>query len=554
MKRIRSLHAPFGSLALGLVLACPLLAQNSSQPPPADGSSSPGQPSMPHEPDSITTGLVTAGGEAIHYRAIAGTLTVGSTDAIDNRIDADGQWLRTAGVMPPTDPETAPATARIFYAAYFRTDPATSPRPIIFLYNGGPSTASVWLHMGAFGPRRVVIPDTAHPSGAPYPIVENQYTLLDVADLVFIDAPGTGYSRIMGRDHERAFWGVDQDAHAFERFIRRFLSKYDLWNHPKYLFGESYGTPRSAVLAADLQYVDLNGIILLSQILSMDNSIDAARGNPGVDQAFALALPSFAAAAFYHHRLSPQPPALEPFLTEVENFALGDYMAALLKGSTLPPDSKRAMAERLHQYTGLSADLYLRYNLRIDVGVFCKNLLRDQELVTGRLDSRYTGPDPNPGAEETDPGLDPLGTATGAAYFAAVNHYLRSDLKFGANDVYQPMLYSVPAFHWDWRHQGPDSPAPLFAYTGTSMMLDLAFAMKHNPKMKVFLAGGYFDLGTPYLEGIYEMHHLPMPDSLQNNISYHYYRAGHMIYVNEDILRQFHADVAAFIRSTETNQ
>lgn len=307
-------------------------------------------------PDSITEGEATVAGRAIRYRAIAGTLTVGSTNEIDALIGTDGHWIPNSGAKIPStdDPENAPATARIFYTAYFRTGAPSTGRPVIFLYNGGPSVATLWLHMGAFGPRRISIPDTKHQSGAPYSIVANKYSLLDVADLVFIDAPGTGFSRIMGRDHERAFWGVDQDAHAFERFIHRFLTRYDLWNNPKYLFGESYGTPRTAVLAAVLREVDLNGIILLSQILTMDNSIDAVKGNPGVDQGYAIVLPSYAATAFYHHKLSPQPPALLPFLREVEEYALGEYMAALLQGSQLAPARRQAVAEKLHQYTGIS--------------------------------------------------------------------------------------------------------------------------------------------------------------------------------------------------------
>jgi carboxypeptidase C (cathepsin A) len=499
---------------------------------------------------------VTVGGHAIHYRAVAGTLTVGSTNEIDAFIGTDGRWISNVGFkIPPADePQSAPATARIFYTAYFRTGAPSAGRPVIFLYNGGPSVASLWLHMGAFGPRRVSIPDTQHQSAGPYSIVENRYSLLDVADLVFIDAPGTGFSRVMGRDAERAFWGVDQDAHAFERFIHRFLTKYDLWNNPKYLFGESYGTPRTAVLAAMLREVDLNGIILLSTILSMDDSIDAVKGNPGVDQGYALVLPSYAATAYYHHRLSPQPAALLPFLQEVEDFALGEYMSALLQGSQLTAARKQAVAEKLHQYTGLTVDQFLRYDLRINVGVFCKSLLREQGLETGRLDTRFTGLNLNPGSEEAEAGLDPMSLATGPAYYAAVNQYLKEDLKFGASDSYKFSLYDIPGFHWDWHHQGPGSPAPLFAYTGTSMSLDLAYAMKKNPKMRILVAGGYYDLGTPFFGGLFEMHHLPMPSQLQSNISYRYYETGHMLYLNEDALRQFHEDVAAFVRDTEVGK
>ena len=214
------------------------------------------------------------------------------------------------------------------------------------MYNGGPGSSTMWLHMGSFGPRRVVTPDAEHQTAAPYTIVENQFSLLDVSDLVFIDTPAP-VSRIMGKEKEKAFWGVDQDAHAFERFIRRFLSKYDRWNSPKYLFGESYGTPRSAVLSAMLQQ-DLNGIILLSAILNFDNSVDGPRWNPSIDEPYVVALPTYAATAYYHHKLPKQPPALEPFLTEVENFALGEYSSALLAGALLPEAQQRAIAEKLH--------------------------------------------------------------------------------------------------------------------------------------------------------------------------------------------------------------
>jgi len=551
----RTKNAALSFLAVITALAA---LQYPAEAAPAEQHPGPSAPARAaeSEPDSVTEGSVTIGAHAIHYRAIAGTLTVGSTNEIDALIGTDGHWIASSGFKAPSpdDPQDAPATARIFYTAYFRTGEPSAGRPVMFLYNGGPSVATMWLHMGAFGPRRVSIPDTQHQSAAPYAIVENRYSLLDVADLVFIDAPGTGFSRVMGRDAERAFWGVDQDAHAFERFIHRFLTKYDLWDNPKYLFGESYGTPRTAVLAAALREVDLNGIILLSTILSMDDSIDAVKGNPGVDQGYALVLPSYAATAYYHHRLSPQPPALLPFLQEVEDFALGEYMSTLLQGSELTPARKQAVAAKLQQYTGLSAELFLRHDLRINVGVFCKSLLREQGLEIGRLDTRYTALNLNPGSEEADATLDPMTLSTGPAYYATISKYFKEDLKFGANDSYKFSLYDIPGFRWDWHHQGPGSPAPLFAYTGTSMSLDLAYAMKKDPKLKILVAGGYYDLGTPFFGGLYEMHHLPMPAQLQTNISYRYYETGHMLYLNEGALGRFHDDVAAFVRDTEVGK
>ncbi len=501
--------------------------------------------------DSTTEGSVTVGGQVIAYKAVAGTLTVGSTDGQDAMLGLDGKYLPGTGekAPDPDKPEEAPATARMFYVAYLKKDGGPN-RPVTFMYNGGPGSATMWLHMGSFGPRRVVTTDAQHDEGAPYKIVNNDYSLLDVSDIVFIDAPGTGFSRIMGKDKEKAFWGVDPDAHAFERFIRKFLTKFDRWNSPKYLFGESYGTPRSAVLSAALENVDLNGIILLSQILSFDNSADGPKWNAGVDQAYALALPTFAASAFYHHKLPAQPATLEPFLAEVEQYALGEYMSALLQGSELGEARKQAVAEKLHGYTGLPVAFLLKSNLRVSGGAFSKNLQLDDETTTGRLDTRYKGPDLNPTSEEAE--YDPQSNAISSAYTAAINKYMRTDLKYGENQTYKPGAYDSD-FSWDLRHQPPGGP-PAAQSSSTNVMPDLAYTMKSNPKMKVMLAGGYYDLATPYFEGKFEMHHLPIPQKLQANISYHYYQSGHMVYVNEDVLKQFHADVAAFIKGTESGK
>jgi carboxypeptidase C (cathepsin A) len=503
-------------------------------------------------PDSTTEGSVTlASGQVINYKAVAGTLTVGATDQQDATLGFDGKLLPDAGEKAPDKdkPDDAAPTARIFYAAYFKKDAAAESRPVTFLYNGGPGSATMWLHMGSFGPKRVVTTDTEHEAAAPYKLVNNQYSLLDVSDIVFIDAPGTGFSRIFGKDKEKAFWGTDPDAHAFERFIRRFLTKYDRWNSPKYLFGESYGTPRSSVLSADLENVDLNGIILLSAILSFDNSIDGPMFNPGVDQAYAIGLPTFAATAFYHHKLPTQPAALEPFLAEVEQFALGEYMTAMLQGSELPDAKKQAIAEKLHGYTGLPVAYLLKANLRVSGGMFSKELQIDDDLTTGRLDSRYKGPNIDPLSETAD--YDPQSQAISSAYTTAINVYLRKELKYGEQGTYKPGAYMDSDFQWDLRHQQPGGPPVGQGEGGTNVMPDLAVTMKLNPKMKVFLAGGYYDLATPYFEGKFEMHHLPIPQKLQSNISYHYYQAGHMIYVNEGVLKQFHDDVAGFIKSTE---
>jgi carboxypeptidase C (cathepsin A) len=510
-------------------------------------------------PDSTTEGTVSVGGQVIAYKAVAGTITVGATEPQDATIGFDGRPLPDSGVTSASGPD-APPTARMFYVAYFKKDATARTRPITFIYNGGPGSPTMWLHLGTFGPKRITVPDAQHQEGAPYTIVSNEDSLLDVSDVVFIDAPACGHSRTFGKNTAAAFYGVDADGHAFERFIRRFLSKYDRWNSPKYLFGESYGTPRSAVLAADLNSVDLNGIILLSQILSFDNSVDGPSANPGVDQAYALALPTMAATAWYHHKLSPEPPALKPFLEEVQKYALGDYMAALLQGADLSEAQERAVAEKLHSYIGLPVDYLMRADLRVQGGEFSEELELDQGMTTGRLDSRYQGPEVDPLAATS--AYDPQSDAITSAWNTAINDYLHNDLKYATQDTYAlNARQDDPTFSWNMTHRppgrgfgGPGGAAPGTVETGANVMPDLAYRMKMNPKMKVMLAGGYFDLATPYFEGMYEMKHLPMPRSLQSNISYHYYEAGHMIYVREDILKQFHNDVANFIKSTESGQ
>jgi carboxypeptidase C (cathepsin A) len=402
--------------------------------------------------------------------------------------------------------------------------------------------------MGAFGPRRVVTANDSHTPAAPYSIVDNAYSLLDASDLVFVDAPGTGFSRIAGKDKEKAFFGVDPDAHAFSEFIKGFLSQYGRWNSPKYLFGESYGTPRSAVVVNQLETVgniDFNGVILLSQILNFDLSADNPSANPGSDEAYVTALPTYAATAWYHNRLAGTRPAeLEPFLKQVEQFADTDYLEALQMGAELDPQRKRQVAEKMAQFTGLSADYILKSDLRLEGGQFTKQLQDDAGMTTGRFDTRFGGPSMDPLSKEAE--YDPQSAAIGSAYVSAFNDYVRKDLHYGMDEVYKP---EIDIAHWDFGHVQPGMPSPDVG--STNVMPDLASAMKYNPKLKVMLNGGYFDLATPFYEGWYEMHHLPIPQSLQGNIEYHYYESGHMVYANEASLKQIHDNVASFIRRTD---
>lgn len=405
--------------------------------------------------------------------------------------------------------------------------------------------------MGAFGPKRVVTADDSHTPAAPYPVVNNEYSLLDVSDLVFVDAPGTGFSRIAGKDKEKAFYGVDQDAWAFGDFISQFLSKYGRWNSPKYLFGESYGTTRSAVLSNLLETerdVDFNGIILLSQILNFSLDSDFPEFNPGVDVAYQLNLPTYAASAWYHHKLPETHADLAALLTEVEHFAMNDYALALGAGASLPADQRHTIASKLHEYTGLPVAYIEKANLRINGGEFEKNLQDESNLTTGRLDTRFSGPTFDPLSKEAE--YDPQSAAISSAYVSAFNDYVRKDLKYGENKEYKP---EIELFKWwSFAHKPPGVP---FALPGaTNVMLDLATAMKYNPQLKILLNAGYFDLATPFYEGVYEMQHLPIPQDLQKNITFKFYESGHMVYANEASLKAIHDNVAQFIRSSDNSK
>ena len=500
--------------------------------------------------DSTTDGTVTVGGKSIAYKAVAGFVTVGSTDAQDAMLGLDGKLLPDAGVEPPAKQEDAPATARMFYTAYFAKGVEPGTRPIVFFYNGGPGSATMYLRMASMGPVRVELPDLQHPVGGPYKIVSNEYSLLDTADIVFIDAPGTGYSRVLGKDAFKSFFGIDEDADAFQRFIRRFLTKYDRWDSSKFLFGESYGTTRDAVLAADLQQhgVDLNGVVFLSQILSFDNSADGSDGNPGTENGFYLALPSFAATAWYHHKVPNQPAQLEPWIHDVEQYSLGEYAGALLQGADLDPTKKAAVAARLESYTGVPAALWIKANLRLTGGQFSKYLQDGSDITTGRLDSRFEGPAMNPMSSDAD--YDPFTESIESAILAAMNTYAHDTLKFGDNLTYKQSARE-PGFNWDMKHHGPGGQG---WDPSANVMADLAYTLKVNPRMHVLLMGGYFDLGTLYFGATYEMKHLPIPTSLQKNIEYKFFPTGHMVYVNPDALHGLHDRTAEFIRENEKGQ
>jgi carboxypeptidase C (cathepsin A) len=527
---------------LGSLLSLVPASAQSSAPSKDDSAQSKQTSSKPEglkTEQQASKGSVTISGAATPYDAFAGTIVVHPKgwDDVPQNADKDDKNL---------EPE-----ASMFYVAYFKSGDPSGQRPVTFFYNGGPGSSTVWLHMGAFGPKRVITVDDSHTPAAPYSIVNNDYSLLDATDLVFVDAPGTGFSRVAGKDREKAFYGVDADAQAFADFIAQFLAKYGRWNSPKYLFGESYGTTRSAALINLLEterMIDFNGVILLSQVLNYDINADSPQFNPGIDLPYQLALPTYTATAWYHHKLPDPPSELTPLLTEVEHFAMTDYAIALGAGSTLPSDQRQAVVSKLHRYTGLPADYIEKSDLRVNAGQFEKTLDSDNNTTTGRLDTRFSGPTLDPLSREAE--YDPQSAAIGSAYVSAFNDYVRKDLKFGENREYKPEI-DVER-NWNFLHQPPGVPMPL--PQAVNVMVDLANAMKYNPDLKVMVNAGYFDLATPFFDGVFEMQHLPIPPKLQKNIEFKFYESGHMVYAHEASLKILHSNVAAFILATQNSK
>jgi carboxypeptidase C (cathepsin A) len=541
MRRVR--RGIFALLISAAAMIWPVAAALAQAKDADEGKTKPEIPPEIFKPEQqASKGAVTINGKAIAYDAYAGTIVVHTKDwddvpqnaVIDNEADMKNP--------PPPPPQ-----ANMFYVAYFKSGEPSEKRPLMFLYNGGPGSSTVWLHMGAFGPRRVVTADNTHTPAAPYSVVNNTYSLLDASDLVFVDAPGTGFGRLAGKDREKAFYSVDGDAQAFADFISQFLAKYGRWNSPKYLFGESYGTTRSAALINILETereTDFNGVILLSQILCFDSSADEPQFNPGVDLPYELALPTYAATAWYHHKLPDAPKDLQALLDEVEHFAMNDYALALEHGAALPPEQRKAIVAKLHQYTGLPVEYIEKADLRVNGGEFEKTLGDENGTTTGRLDTRFSGPTLDLLSKEAE--YDPQSAAISSAYVSAFNDYVRKELKFGENRQYKPDIEIWKT--WDFRHKPPGTQEP--QQTATNVMPDLANAMKQYPGLKVLLNAGYFDLATPFYEGIYEMAHLPISPKLQKNIEFKFYESGHMVYAHEASLKEIHDNVAEFIRST----
>jgi carboxypeptidase C (cathepsin A) len=509
----------FGPVMLFFLLGHP--ASISAQAPPQESKPATSKPDeskpapeseAPKEESSVTDHTIKIGGETIPYKATASTILL-------------------------KDEKDEP-TALIYSTAYTRSDVKDlSRRPIAFIYNGGPGSASIWLHIGAFGPRRVVTENASATPPAPYTVEDNADCLLDKADLVFIDPVGTGFSHAVGKAQDKDFWGVDSDVKSLAQFISIYVSRNNRWNSPKFLIGESYGTFRSVALANYLQTNDgmyVNGIVLISSVLDLGT----LSFSPGDDQSYIFYLPTYAAVAWYYKVLKDRPDDLDAFLADARKFASTDYAAALMKGSNLSDAEKSDVIKKLAHFTGLSEDYLAKAELRVTLPQFTAELERSRGLTVGRYDARFSGPTYDLLTEYSE--FDPSFTGIVGAFTAAFNSYVREDLKFGQDKTYK-VLPSEPSRNWDWKH----NPSPSSWPGAANVEGDLIREMIDNPHLQVQVENGFFDMATPFFATEYTMDHLLLPGNLGRNIHLEYYQAGHMMYLHQ----QDHDALAAHVRS-----
>ena len=511
----------------GLVLAAALTVSAVAQAPSEGRPKGPEEKStkedagipVPPESTSVTKHDVTVGGQLIHYTATAGNLLI-------------------------RDEHDKP-DASIFYVAYTQDGADTKSRPVTFFYNGGPGAATIWLHMGSFGPVRVLTESPEATAPAPFNWVPNEYSLLDKSDLVFIDAPLCGFSRAVGKGTVKNFAGTDQDIQAFKKFIVRYITANQRWNSPKFLFGESYGTTRSAGLVAALQGdgVSFNGVVLLSSILNYNIR------NPGYDTEAVGYLPSFAAIGYYYKKVKAAGTMAE-WVQQAREFARGPYAQALQQGDRLPQAEFDAIAERVSALTGLKAGYVKEAKLRVSAARFRRELLRDDDRTMGRYDARFMGWDPDAAGET--PGSDPSDTGIAGAYVGAFHDYIQRELKYLSQETYYT---SGPGLNqaWDFKHKPAGSSGGRGEQSNPDTAIDLADTIRKNPRLKVFSANGYFDLATPFFATEYDLNHMSLPAKLVGNVQYGYYPAGHMVYLNVEALKQMKGDMARFYASALHN-
>ncbi len=459
-------------------------------------------------------------GRTVHYTATAGNLLIRGEDD--------------------------KANGSIFYVAYTEDGVPSKNRPITFLYNGGPGSASLWLHMGSVGPVRVVTASPEASGPAPFSWVSNQYSLLDKSDLVFVDAPLCGFSRAVGKGTAKDFAGVDQDVKAFEKFITRYITVNQRWNSPKFLFGESYGTPRSAALVAALNNdgIQFNGVVLLSSILNYYVR------SPGYDLDSTTYLPSYAAIAWYFKKV-PHNGTMTEFVESARKFAGGPYAEALHEGDMVPPARFDEIAKRVSDFTGLSVDYVKESKLRLSPTRYRKELLRSSGDILGRYDARFEGQDTDNAGE--NPSYDPSDTGISGTFVGAFHEYLQTELNYKSTEEYYLQGPGINQ-NWDWHHRPSGSPGygggAGRGYDQPDTVLDLSDAMRKNPRLKVFSANGWFDLATPFFGTEHDLSQLMLPQSEKGNVQFGYYPAGHMVYLNVDALKSMHSDLERWYGET----
>jgi carboxypeptidase C (cathepsin A) len=507
--------------SLILSLAVPVLAQERRATTETKDEPSKDIP-IPPETNSVTQHQQTIGGQTIHYTATAGNLLISKEDHDQNEKPYHS----------------------IFYVAYTEDGADSKTRPVTFLYNGGPGSATIWLEMGSVGPVRVLSQSPEPTHNPPFQVVPNEYSLLDKTDLVFIDAPATGYSRPVGKGTVKDVAGVDQDLTAFTKFIIRYITVNHRWNSPKFLFGESYGTTRSAGLSATLNEagVQLNGIVLLSSILNYN--AHAA----GLDNEYITDLPTFAAIAYYHNKVANKPADILTFVQQAREFAAGPYQQALFAGNALSPADLDKVATQLAGFTGLSVQYVKDANLRISPTRFRKELLRDQNKILGRYDGRFEGPDSDAAGEY--PGYDPSDTGISGAYIDSFHDYLEKELKYSNPETYNNSGPGVNQ-EWDQHHRSAGGRGQGGQQTMPYVAGDLGDTMRKNPYLKVFSANGLFDLATPFTSTEWELAHMGTDAKLRNNVTFGYYPSGHMVYLNVEALKAFRQDLGKFYDSAK---